>query len=118
MSTSQGKYPGTDQTEGKLSIVKRIVRWWHSPHPTWARLNQVVAGAHPSVTETGEIRRAELSAWIALLLAFLSAVAVVAMVLTRGQLIRMYGIVCSFWQVFRWQLTVSAAPGITPGAAG
>jgi PAS domain S-box-containing protein len=85
MSTSQGKYPGTYDTEGKLPIVKRIVRWRHSPHPTWTRLNRIVAGAHPSVTETGERRRAELSAWIAILLAFLFAVGGLATVLNRGQ---------------------------------
>jgi PAS domain S-box-containing protein len=86
MSTSQGKYPGTYQTERKLSIVKRIIRWWRSPHPTWARLNRLVAGAHPSVTETGERSRAELSAWIALLMAILFTAGGMSIIISRGQL--------------------------------
>jgi hypothetical protein len=49
------------------------MRWWNGSHPTWSAINRAVAGAHPSITEIGKKRRAELSAWIAILLAFLFA---------------------------------------------
>lgn len=92
MSTSQGKNLGTNSNKGKPTIGERptmrtsFARWWSGPHSAWSVINRVVAGAHPSVTEIGEKRRAELSAWIAILLAFLFVMGTISSILARDRI--------------------------------
>lgn len=86
MSNTPGIFPDPQPSEGKPMIGKRLNRWWGGPHQMLSSLNRVVAGAHPSVIEIGEKRRAQLSAWIAMLLAFLYLTGVVSSAFTRGQI--------------------------------
>jgi PAS domain S-box-containing protein len=79
MRTTSGYLPGSH------TLWQQFLRWWGGSHPFWSSVNQAVAGAHRSVAEIGEMRRAQLSAWIAVLLALLFAMGSIASIIVRGQ---------------------------------